>query len=61
MTVVLEPTVDELEDERGRLLDGSPFSESELLQRAASYSLTPDEARLLRRLEEIRFLLGYSD
>lgn len=61
MTVVLEPTVSELEAEREGLLDRSPFSERDLRERASSYSLTPDEARLLRRLEEIGYLLEESD
>ncbi|GAA3620329.1 hypothetical protein GCM10022199_26000 [Marihabitans asiaticum] len=61
MTVVLEPTILELEAEREHLLAGSPFSEVELRERAAAYSLTPSESRLLRRLDEIRYLLGESD
>jgi hypothetical protein len=61
MTVVLEPTVHDLEAERERLLAGSPFTESELRERAAYYSLTPNESRLLRRLEEIGYLLGEND
>lgn len=61
MTVVLEPTVHDLEAERERLLTGSPFTVPELRARAAYYSLTPDESRLLRRLEEIGYLLGEND
>lgn len=58
MTVVLEPSVADLEDERVRLLEGSRFSEDELRDRASAYRLTFDESRLLRRLDEIAFLLG---
>lgn len=57
MTVVLEPSVNDLERERERLLADSRFSEDELRERAESYRLTFDESRLLRRLEEIAFLL----
>ncbi|WP_300680831.1 hypothetical protein [Nocardioides sp.] len=61
MTVVLEPTVSALEAERSALLKASPFTEGELRVRALSFSLTPDESRLLRRLEEIGYLLGEND
>ncbi|GAB3757902.1 hypothetical protein GCM10027599_24550 [Yimella radicis] len=61
MTIVLEPSVDDLELEREHLLKASPFTAQELHERAAACSLTPSEARVLRRLEEIRYLLGESD
>lgn len=61
MTVVLEPSVRDLESERERLLERSPFTVEELRARAAVYSLTPEESRLLRRLDEIGYLLGESD
>jgi hypothetical protein len=61
MTVVLEPSVRDLESERERLLAASPFGVAELRGRAAAYSLTPEESRLLRRLEEIGYLLGEND
>jgi hypothetical protein len=61
MTVVLEPSVRDLESERERLLEGSPFTAEELRARAAAYSLTPEESRLLRRLDEIGYLLGEND
>lgn len=57
-TSVLRPTIDELQDERARLLRDAPFTEDELRERAADFLLTPAEARILRRLDEIAFLLG---
>ncbi|MEP9381121.1 hypothetical protein [Nocardioides sp. KR10-350] len=61
MTVVLEPTVEDLDRERAELLDEIRFTEAELRDRAASYRLTTDEARVLRRLDEIAYLLGDDD
>jgi hypothetical protein len=58
MTTVLMPTVKGLEAERTELLRSSPLDETELRRRAAVFMLTPDEARTVRRLDEIDFLLG---
>ena len=58
MTVVLEPTVHDLEAERVHVLAESPSPSLSARERAATYSLTASESRLLRRLDEIRYLLG---
>lgn len=58
MTTVLMPTVEALEAERSALMTTSPFDEAELRRRAAIFMLTPDEARIVRRLDEIDYLLG---
>lgn len=57
-TAVLKPTLADLNSERDRLLDSLPFSEDELRERGSDFLLTPLEARILRRLDEIAFLLG---
>lgn len=61
MTLVLEPSVRDLESEREALLASSKFTVDELHERAALYSLTPAESRLFRRLTEIEYLLGEDD
>jgi len=59
MTVaILRPTEADLVSERERLLDALSLGEAELRGRAADYLLTAEEARALRRLDEIDFLLG---
>lgn len=58
MTVVLEPTVDDLVRERAELVAEIRSDESDLRERAADYRLTVDESRILRRLDEIDYLLG---
>jgi hypothetical protein len=58
MTVVLEPTVDDLVRERAELVAEIRSGESELRERAADYRLTVEESRILRRLDEIDYLLG---
>lgn len=58
VNVVLKPSVRDLETERRSLLDESRLTEDELRERAESYRVTPDEVRLLRRLDEIDYLLG---
>lgn len=58
MTLVLEPTVDELTREREELASNIPGGEDFLRERAVDYRITPDEARILRRLDQIDFLLG---
>lgn len=58
MTVVLEPSVDDLVRERDELVGALRSDEQELRARAAEYRLTVDEARVLRRLDEIDYLLG---
>jgi hypothetical protein len=57
MTTVLLPTVEALQAERSALVSQSHLGEAELRRRAEIFMLTPEEARLLRRLEEIDFLL----
>jgi hypothetical protein len=61
MSPVLTPTVKSLEDERTELLAALRLTEDELRERAADFLLTPTEARALRRLDEIDFLLGDDD
>ncbi|MDC5696443.1 hypothetical protein OO014_04175 [Intrasporangium calvum] len=58
MATLLTPTVPELESERARLLAETPRGEEDLRARAEDFLLTHEEARLLRRLDEIDFLLG---
>lgn len=58
MDTVLRPTVDELERERKVILDGLPMDEADLRLRAESFLLTREEARALRRLDQISYLLG---
>jgi len=58
MTVVLEPTVGDLVCERAALVAEIRSDESDLRERAADYRLTVDESRILRRLDEIDYLLG---
>jgi hypothetical protein len=58
MTVVLEPTVDDLVRERTELVAGIRSDERDLRERAADYRVTVDESRILRRLDEIDYLLG---
>lgn len=58
MAAVLTPSVTELEDERNRLLASQAASEDELRRRAEAYMVTPEEARVLRRLDQIAYLLG---
>lgn len=57
-TAVLKPTVDDLQGERDRLIADLAFSEMELRERAQDFLVTPAESRVLRRLDEIDFLLG---
>lgn len=61
MTVVLEPTVADLRAERAELVADIPAGEQDLRARAADYRLSVDEARILRRLDEIDYLLGSDD
>lgn len=58
MTVVLEPTVDALMRERAELVAEIRSDERDLRERASDYRLTVDESRILRRLDEIDYLLG---
>ena len=58
METVLRPTVDELERERQGILEGLPMDEADLRLRAESFLLTREEARALRRLDQISYLLG---
>jgi hypothetical protein len=56
--LVLEPTVKELTTERDQLAASVPGGEDALRARAVDYRLTSNEARVLRRLDQIDFLLG---
>lgn len=55
---VLKPTVDDLRREREKLVAALAFSEETLRERAADFLVTPEESRILRRLDVIDFLLG---
>lgn len=57
-TTVLKPSVEDLNREREGLLARVRMAEAELRDRAEEFLLTPEEARVLRRLDEIGFLLG---
>lgn len=61
MSAVIHPTVESLEAERTALVAEARFTERELQERAERHLLTPPEARILRRLEEIRWLLQEGD
>lgn len=61
MTVMLHPTVDDLTAERADLLASLRLSEDELRSRADRELLTGGEWRVLRRLDQIAFLLGESE
>ena len=58
MDALLTPTVADLEGERREILDGLVLDEADLRSRAEAYLITPDEARALRRLDQIAYLLG---
>ncbi|MSW69077.1 MAG: hypothetical protein F2829_03385 [Actinobacteria bacterium] len=58
MTSVLLPTEYDLRVQREELLAAMPFDEAELVARGDEGLLTPEEARVLRRLAEIHYLLG---
>jgi hypothetical protein len=59
MTVaILRPTEADLVSERERVLDTLSMGEADLRARADEYLLTAEEARVLRRIDEIDFLLG---
>ncbi len=51
-------TVEELEQERVRLLAEARVPEEELRERGADYKISVKELRILRRLNQIDFLLG---
>jgi hypothetical protein len=56
MSPVLTPSVHELEAEREELR--KDFEEADLRRRAVRFDLRTNEARALRRLNEISYLLG---
>jgi hypothetical protein len=58
MSTLLTPSVDDLTAERERILSDLHMPEGELRARAEDFLLTTGEARALRRLGEIDFLLG---
>lgn len=58
MTVTLERSTDELVRERSAVLADVSATEEELRERATEWRLTAAEARALRRLEAIDFLLS---
>ena len=58
MTVLLTPTEDDLRRERVGLLETVHLTEAELRARAEAFLLSADEARVVRRLVQIDYLLG---
>jgi hypothetical protein len=58
MTTVLTPTVDDLRRERESLVDSLRLAEDELRTRAEDFLLSAEETRVLRRLDQIDYLLG---
>lgn len=58
VTIMLERTVGDLVEERERVLRDVGLDADELRERAFGSGMTRSEARALRRLEEINFLLG---
>lgn len=57
-TTVRTPSVEELTTERQTLLEAVHVPEAELRARAADYLVTREEARIVRRLDTIDYLLG---
>lgn len=58
MSTMLFPSVAELADERRDLLASLRITEDELRERASRELLTGGERQVLRRLDQIAFLLG---
>lgn len=61
MTTMLTPSAEDLTRERRELLSTARLSEHELRERSAHYLVTPEEAQILRRLDQIAYLLGESE